>query len=74
MGDVKSIFPADSFCVVAENAKEEIEHGIIIGYDHEGYLSVFGGGLNDGKRTTQKDWLWLIEQFKRKMLQGDYSE
>lgn len=73
MSKVKSIYPADDFKVVADNSADEIEVGVIIGYDNDGRLSVFGGGLIDGKRPTQKDWLWMIESFKTKMLNGDYA-
>ena len=72
MGNVTNIFPANSFSVVAGNAANEIEVGVIIGYDEAGALSVFGGGLLDGRQPTCKDWLWMIETFKQKMIAGDY--
>lgn len=74
MDNVRSIFPANSFRVVAENAANEIEVGIIIGYDKDGMLSVFGGGLLDSRQPTCKDWLWMTETFKQKMIAGDYHE
>ncbi len=74
MGDVVSIFPANDFKVVANNAGEAIEVGIIIGYAPDGGLTIFAGGLLDGKQPTGKDWLWMIETFKAKMLNGDYAE
>lgn len=72
--NVKSIFPANDFSVVADNAANEIEVGIIIGYNRDGDLSVFGGGLLDGRQPTCKDWLWMIETFKSKLIAGDYSD
>lgn len=71
---VKSIFPADDFRVVSDGAAEEIEAGLIVGYDSDGDLVVFGGGTIDGRRPTAKDWLWMVEVFKRKLLAGDYSK
>lgn len=74
MQKVTSIFPANDFKIVADNAAEEIECGIVIGYDKDGILSVFGGGILDGKQPVCKDWLWMIESFKNKLINGDYSE
>lgn len=74
MDNVISLFPANSFRVVADNAANGIEVGIIIGYDKDGMLSVFGGGLLDGRQPTCKDWLWMIETFKQKMIAGDYHD
>jgi len=74
MDNVTSIFPANSFRVVADNAAKDIEVGIIIGYDKDGVLSVFGGGLLDGRQPTCKDWLWMVETFKQKMIAGDYHD
>ena len=74
MSNVIDIFPANDFKVVAESAAKELQSGIIIGYDKEGRLSVFGGGLIDGKHPVCKDWLWMIESFKTKLLNGDYSD
>jgi hypothetical protein len=73
-GKVESIFPANDFKVIADNAAEEIEVGLIVGYDADGALCVYGGGLLNGKQPTAKDWLWMIEAFKRKLLAGDYTE
>ena len=39
MPKVTQIKPANDFNHVADNAKKEIEAGIIIGYDKEGKLS-----------------------------------
>jgi len=73
IGKVVEIFPANSFAVVADNAKKEIKCGIIIGYDENGALKVFGGGLIDGNQPLAKDWLWIIESFKAKLINGDYA-
>lgn len=74
MDKVTSIFPANDFKVVSDNAANEIEAGLIIGYDKDGVLCVFGGGLIDGKQPVCKDWLWMVESFKNKLINGDYSE
>lgn len=73
MSKVSSIFPANNFEVVADSAKEEIEVGIIIGYDEHGRLCVYGGGMMGNRQPVAKDWLWLVETFKRDLLAGDYS-
>lgn len=74
MDNVVSIFPANDFAIVADNAKTEIEVGLIIGYSESGELTAFGGGMIDGRQPTCKDWLWMIETFKAKMLAGDYYD
>ena len=43
--NVVNIFPANDFEVVAKNASKSLESGIIIGYDKDGYLEVYVGGL-----------------------------
>ncbi len=72
--NVKYIFPADDPNVMLENAKDEIECGLVLGYDHEGHLVAWGGGTSSGRRPVHKDWLWLLETFKNKMLNGDYAD
>jgi len=74
MAVVESIFPANDFRVVADNAAKRIEFGLVIGYDSGGSLRVYGGGLMGGKQPTAKDWLWMIDTFKQKLIAGDYSE
>lgn len=74
MTNVVPFFPANDFKVVAENAAKEIEVGLIIGYDADGSMVVFGGGMLDGKQPVCKDWLWLVENFKTKMIAGDYHD
>lgn len=72
---IAQIFPADNFKSVCDNAGKEIEFGIIIGWDKDlGELTVFGGGTDDGRRPASKDWLWLVEVFKARLLAGDYNE
>lgn len=73
MNKVSSIFPANDFNNVLENAKGEIECGLIIGYDEDGVMQVYGGGLLDGKQPLCKDWLWMVQAFTKKLLDGDYS-
>lgn len=72
--NVIDIYPANDFAIVAENAAKEIEVGIIIGYSADGELTVYGGGMIDGRQPVCKDWLWMIESFKTKMINGDYHD
>jgi len=72
--NVINIFPANDFNVVADNAKKEIEVGLIIGYSPEGDLLVYGGGMIDGRQPVCRDWLWMLETFKAKMIAGDYHD
>ena len=74
MSKVESIFPANDFDHVAECAKGGYESALIIGYDKEGRLGVRGGGLISGKQPTVKDWLFMIEVFKSKLINGDYCD
>lgn len=70
--NVVAFCPADEFTVVCDAAKERIVGGLIIGYDNNGELEVYGGGLICGKRPVAKDWLWLVEQFKTSLMNDEY--
>jgi len=74
MSNVETLIPNNNFSVVANAAANEIEAGIILGYTPEGDLAVFSGGLIDGRQPKAEDWLWIIEGFKNKLLNGDYFE
>ena len=74
MNKVREIFPADDFKTVLENAKRDIEAGLIIGYDEHGELVVYGGGLIDGRRPVTRDWLWIAEAFKQRLIAGEYHD
>lgn len=74
MGKVIDIFPANKFRVACDNAAREIDVGIIIGYDSEGKLCVYAGGVLDGRQPVCKDWLWMVEAFKTKMMAGHYDD
>ena len=74
MTNIINMFPANNFSVMCESASKEIVVGLIIGYDEEGYMKVFGGGLVDGKVPVQMDWLWLVENFKNNLINGVYVE
>jgi hypothetical protein len=74
MNKVTSIFPANDFKVVTDSASQNIEAGLVIGYDNQGVLQVYGGGLIDGRQPVARDWLWLVEIFKSKLINGDYAE
>ena len=70
---ITDIFPANDFDHVTSKAKGNYEAAIIIGYDKNGFLDVRGGGMISGKQPTAKDWLFMIEVFKSKLINGDYS-
>jgi len=72
MGDIKHLFPANDFKVVAKGAARKLEVGIIIGYEEDGSLCVFAGGTIHGKCPSKEYWLWMVEQFKAKLINGDY--
>ena len=74
MSNVTNIYPSNSFSHVSKASSKEIEVGIIIGYDKEGNLTIYGGGMLNNKQPTASDWLWMIETFKSKLIAGDYSE
>lgn len=75
MSNVKSIFPANDFDHVMDEAKGNYESALIIGYDTAGRLDVRAGGLTGfGNQPTAKDWLFMIEVFKSKLINGDYNE
>ena len=74
MSKVTDIYPADSFETVAHNAGKELKCGIIIGYDENGALQIFGGGTHNGQRPAAKDWLWMVESFKQGLIDGRYSD
>ena len=53
--------------VVLDEAKGEYESVLVMGWSSEGSLDV-RASLN----LTNKDCLWLVEQFKHNLLHGDY--
>lgn len=71
--NIVSIFPANDFSIVAENASKEITVGITIGYNSDGDLCVYGGGMLEGRQPTAKDFLWMVETFKHNLVDGVYS-
>ena len=71
--NVRSILPANDFKIVASRAAKEISAGIIIGYSEGGEICTFGGGLLNGRQPISKDWLWMVEAFKHKLMAGDYQ-
>lgn len=71
---VESIYPANDFKVVANEAGKGLESGLILGYDSDGELRVFGGGMIKGRPPTEKDWLMMIEEFKFSLLAGDFAD
>lgn len=74
MSNIESIFPANDFRIVSKNAADDIEVGIIIGYSSDGELCIYGGGMIDGRQPVARDWLWAVETFKQKLINGDYFD
>jgi len=60
---------ADNPDNVLEQAVGEYSEVLIIGWDKGGFLDV-----RSNKGLQAKDCLWLIEQFKMKLIRGDYSD
>lgn len=73
MSNIEQIFPANDFKVVLENAKADAAMGLILGLDEDGYPVMYAGGLINGRQPVAKDWLWLIEDFKRDLMAGVYN-
>lgn len=73
MTSVTNLRPSDDMKTVLTNAGDVIEVGIVIGYDANGHLQVFGGGVLDHKQPVAKDWLFMVEAFKHGLLSGDYT-
>jgi len=74
MDNIVSIYPANDFKTVCDNAASGLTCGIILGYDDENNLIAYGGGMVDGKQPAAKDWLWILEEFKHHLMSGDYFE
>lgn len=66
---IVEMFPSISPDVVLEAAKGEYQSVFVIGYDNDGNLDP-----RASKNLNGKDVLWLMEQFKAKLMNGDYSE
>ena len=61
--------PAKDPDVVLEKAKGVYESVLIVGYDKDGVLDVRGSTNQDAKSI-----LFMLEQFKSKLLNGDYKD
>jgi hypothetical protein len=61
--------PARNPDVVLEKAKGQYESVVVIGYDNEGILDVRASTNQDAKSI-----LFMMEQFKNKLLNGDYRD
>jgi hypothetical protein len=71
MGQVVKFYPAnaaDDIDNVLEQSIGEFNQAVIIGWDKNGYLDV-----RSDTNLSGSDVLWLIEVFKQKLLNGDYS-
>ena len=53
---------------VFEDARGKYEKAIVLGYDNDGYLKVNTTGA---MRTDEI--LWMIEQYKVRLLNGEYN-
>ena len=61
--------PARNPDVVLEKATGQCESVVVIGYDNEGILDVRASTNQDAKSI-----LFMMEQFKNKLLNGDYKD
>lgn len=72
MGDIVKFYPANAATnpdVVLEQAIGVYQDVLILGWDKEGYLDPRASlGLK------ASDIIWLIEQFKHRLLSGEYAE
>ena len=78
MSKVESLFPANDFKVVADNASKEIIMGICMGYDKDGSFVAFAGGVNKDmpvahQAPTVKDWNFMVDIFKINLITGNYG-
>ncbi|MCP4142238.1 MAG: hypothetical protein GY755_18520 [Chloroflexi bacterium] len=71
---VASIFPANDFDTVLESARGELECGLVIGYNKDGFLTSFGGGMSGGRQPTAAFWLYMLKQFEIDLMNGVYSD
>ncbi|RLC00789.1 MAG: hypothetical protein DRH90_17650 [Deltaproteobacteria bacterium] len=53
---------------VLDKCKGAYQDVLIIGWDKEGRLDV-----RSNMGMTPRDALWMVEQFKQKLVRGDYS-
>lgn len=73
MSSVVSIYPSNDMSVVLENAKKEVSCGLVIGYNEDGDLVIFGGGMINGRQPTHSDWNYMIDRFKHGLIGGEYG-
>lgn len=67
---VVSIRPADNPDVVLEAAKGNVEHVLVMGYDHDGEMYVASSPyFADGGNM-----LWLLETVKQRLLDLEWME
>lgn len=72
MADIHKFYPADAAKDpdnVLEQAIGEFSEVLVIGWDKDGMFEARASlGLKDGA-----DMLWLVEAFKTKLMNGDFS-
>lgn len=73
MSNVTEIFPANDMATVLENSKGEVSCGLVIGYNKDGDLVIFGGGMINGRQPTHSDWNYMIDRFKHGLIGGEYG-
>lgn len=67
--DIKPRNPADDPDTVLERAKGQYQNVVVIGYGLDGELDVRGD-----TKTSHESILFMVELFKHKLLNGDYSD
>lgn len=69
MADIHFIRPAESPDIVLEAAKGQYQDVLIIGYNNDGEIEARSSlGLSHDNVN------WIIDSFKLKLLNGDYSD
>ena len=72
MSNVVQMFPSDDFRFVADRAAEAVKGGVVIGFDEEGDMHIFRGGLSpNGIPLTDSQILWMVESFKTMLMNGE---
>ena len=66
---IRELVPAYNSDTVLKEALGSYENCLILGWNKEGEFEVRGS-----MGITSKDYLWLVELFKYRLINGDYSE
>jgi len=68
VNNVELLYPADNPDIVLDEAKGEYESVFLMGWREGGELDV-----RASTNITKKDILWMLEDFKSRLMAGDYD-